>query len=55
VYQKIQKHGKSLHVSVDSDEVDTFIDALSPDGVMLSTWAASEEEADFIVNKTLKW
>jgi len=55
VYQKIQKAGKNLHISITPDEVDFFMERLNPEGVMLSMTAGSVEEADAILAKITRW
>ena len=55
IYQKIQDAGKTLHIFVDPDEVDFFIEHLKPEGVMLQTEARSVEEADAILAKVARW
>ncbi|MCK6474418.1 MAG: hypothetical protein L6R28_22095 [Planctomycetes bacterium] len=55
VYKRIQDAGKNLHVAVEPHEIKTFMENLRPDGVMLSTWAESEEHADAIVAQVAQW
>lgn len=55
VYRRIQAAGKKLHISLTPGEIDAFMAALHPEGVMLSTTASSVEEADAIVAKIAKW
>jgi hypothetical protein len=55
VYRRIQDAGKRIHVSLTPGEIDAFMDALRPEGVMLSTTAGSVEEADAILAKIAKW
>ena len=53
--QKIQKAGKAMHLSIAASELDAFIEALHPEGVMLCMGAGSVEEADALVEKVKKW
>ncbi len=55
VYQKIQRAGKKMHISITPDELDVFMDSLKPEGVMLSMSASSVEEADAILETVAKW
>jgi hypothetical protein len=55
VYKRIQAGGKAMHVSVAPQDIDAFMQALRPEGVMLSTWVSSVEEADAIVKKIASW
>ncbi|HXG24979.1 MAG TPA: hypothetical protein VNJ09_10515 [Chthonomonadales bacterium] len=55
VYRQIQAAGKNLHISIEPWEIDLFMEALRPEGVMLSTWARSVEEADALIAKVAKW
>jgi hypothetical protein len=55
VYQKIQDAGKNIHVLIEPNELDAFMDALNPEGVMLHTNADSAEEADDLVERVSHW
>jgi hypothetical protein len=55
ICQKIQNAGKNLHIGIAPSEIDAFMEALSPEGVMLNMAASSEEEADYLVAKTKRW
>jgi hypothetical protein len=55
VYKRVQKAGKNLHISIDAAELETFMDALRPQGVMLSMWVGSVEEADAILRRVERW
>jgi hypothetical protein len=55
VFRRIQAAGKNIHASVEPWEVDLFMEALDPEGVMLQTWAATPEEADALVGKVRRW
>lgn len=55
VYQKIQDAGKNIHGWIEPNELDTFMDALNPEGVMLHTSAGSIEEADVLVKRVSRW
>ena len=53
--QRIQAAGKSLHLSVWPHEVRTLVEALRPEGLMLSTRAGSESEVQDLLEKVLGW
>ncbi len=55
VYKSIQDAGKKLHITLTPGEIDAFMAELRPEGVMLSTTAASVEQADAILAKIAKW
>ena len=55
VYQKIQDAGKNIHVWIEPNELEAFMDALNPEGVMLHTTAGSVEEADDLVKRVSRW
>lgn len=55
VYRRVQAAGKNLHISAEPWEIDVFMEALRPEGVMLCTWARSVEEADALVEKVSRW
>jgi hypothetical protein len=55
VYQQIQAAGKNLHISIEPWELELFMEALHPEGVMLSMWAGSVEEAEALIAKVAKW
>jgi hypothetical protein len=55
VYRRIQDAGKKLHITLTPGEIDAFMQELRPEGVMLSTTAASVEEADAILAQIGKW
>lgn len=55
VYKRIQDAGKKMHISVESWEVDLFMQNLNPEGVMMQTSVDSVEEADALVKKIAKW
>jgi hypothetical protein len=55
VYRRIQDAGKAIHVTIEPGEMDAFMDALRPEGVMLAMTASSVEEADDIVKRVSKW
>lgn len=55
VYKKIQAAGKSLHVTIDPDDVLPFIAGMGPKGVMLSTHAQSEEHAQALLKLIAGW
>jgi hypothetical protein len=55
VFQRIQAAGKNIHVGVAPAEIDRFMEALRPEGVMLSTWARSVEDAEALIAKVARW
>ncbi|MCC6728275.1 MAG: hypothetical protein IT208_02950 [Chthonomonadales bacterium] len=55
VFRRIQEGGKNLHIDIAPDELDTFMEALRPEGVMLKTWARTPEEADALVARVARW
>jgi hypothetical protein len=55
VYKRIQAAGKAMHIDVEPNDIEPFMEALRPEGVMLSTWADTPEEADAIVAKVARW
>jgi hypothetical protein len=55
VFQRIQDGGKNLHITVEPWEVDTFMENLRPEGVMLQMEATSVEEADAVLKKIARW
>jgi hypothetical protein len=55
VFKRIQGAGKNIHVSIDSGQLRAFMDALRPEGVMLSLWAGSEDEALAIIQRVARW
>jgi hypothetical protein len=55
VFQRIQAAGKGMHISIEPWEVDLFLEAMRPEGVMLCTWAGSVEEADALIAQVARW
>lgn len=55
VYKRIQDAGKNMHVSLEPHEIGAFMEALRPEGVMLCTWAETEEHADALIAQVAKW
>jgi hypothetical protein len=55
VFQRVQAAGKALHISIAPWELDTFMEALRPEGVMLATSARSPEEADALLARVARW
>ena len=53
--KRIQKAGKLLHLSVGPHEVEPLLGELSPNGLMLSTWSATEAEARELLSKAETW
>ena len=50
-----QDAGKNIHVWIEPNELEAFMDALNPEGVMLHTTAGSVEEADDLVKRVSRW
>jgi len=55
VYKRIQDAGKNIQVHVEPSDIDPFMQALRPEGVMMTTWAASVEDAEALIAKVAKW
>ena len=55
VFRHIQVAGKSIHASIEPGELDTFMESLQPEGVLLATWARSAEEADALIARISRW
>lgn len=55
VFKRIQDGGKCIQVHVSPGDVEPFMQALKPEGVMLTVWAGSVEEADALIAQTAKW
>jgi hypothetical protein len=55
VFRRIQAAGKNIHASIEPWEIPLFMECLRPEGVMLSTWARSVEEADALIAQIARW
>jgi hypothetical protein len=55
VFQRIQRAGKKLHIRIAPDEIDAFLCALRPEGVMLCMQAHSADEADALIERASRW
>ena len=55
VYQKCQAAGKGLQIGLAADEFDLFMDHLKPNGLWLSVSVESEEHAQALLKKALRW
>lgn len=53
--KKIQAAGKGVIVDLKLEELDPFMDAVSPKGIYLCMSSDSEEEQQAIINKLLHW
>ena len=53
--KRIQAAGKSLHLSVWPGEVQTLLEELKPEGLMLNTHVSSEAEARDLLAKVAQW
>lgn len=55
IYQRIQKAGKGMHITMEANELDVFMENLRPEGVMLQMWAGSVEEAESLIARVKRW
>ncbi len=55
VYQRIQQAGKKLHISIGLDELETFMEGLRPEGVMLQFGAPSVEAGQAAIERIKRW
>jgi hypothetical protein len=55
VFRRVQEAGKNLHISIEPWEIDSFVEALRPEGVMLQMRAGSIEEADALIARVSRW
>jgi hypothetical protein len=55
VLRRIQDAGKNVQVFLGTNEIDDVMRVLRPEGVMLTTWASSVEEADGVIRKISGW
>ena len=55
ILKKIQNKKKSLHIEVKANEVQTLMEALSPNGLMLRTTCSSRGEAEDLLRKVEAW
>lgn len=53
--KKMQEAGKGVLIFARPDQIELLMSELSSKGLVLNTWANSEEEADEIVKKVEKW
>ncbi|MCS7265114.1 MAG: hypothetical protein NZ805_09815 [Armatimonadetes bacterium] len=53
--RKIQQAGKLIHIAVPANEIEILLSELSPKGLMLDTYCASEDEAKDLLRKATKW
>lgn len=51
----VQHRGKNLHISIGAGEVEETLRNLSPKGLFIETWCASEEEAKDLLKKVERW
>ena len=49
VLQKVQRANKNLHITIPPEEIKTALDMLSSRGLMIDTWANSQEDAEDII------
>ncbi|MCB9770306.1 MAG: trimethylamine corrinoid protein 2 [Candidatus Omnitrophica bacterium] len=56
VYHRCQEAGKGLQIAIESDELETIIEELRPNGVWLSIENIRDhEEAEWVLNRVLSW
>ena len=53
--RRIQAGGKLLVLSCASEEVETLLSALEPEGLLLSTHCDSEDEAKALLQNVTRW
>lgn len=53
--KKIQAGKKNIHVYVNQGEIDLLMKELSPKGLMIVTWASTEQEAKDVIKKVSNW
>ncbi len=53
--KKMQEAGKGVLIFAKPDQIELLMSELSSKGLVINTWANSEEEADEIVKKVEKW
>ena len=55
IFQKIQRAGKRLYLLAAPGEVEGLLGQLSAAGLVINTWADSEDEAENLLAKMAKW
>lgn len=55
VYRKIQAAGKRVQVTVAPEDLTAFMAGIGPKGVLISTWAESEEHAAALLKQAAGW
>ncbi len=53
--KRIQKAGKLVHITVPVSDVEPLLRELSPKGLMIETWCATEDEARTLLRKAFVW
>ncbi len=53
--RRIQKASKLVHISVPVSDVEPLLRELSPKGLMIETWCATEDEARTPLRKAFVW
>ena len=53
--QRIQAAGKSVVVDLHLDELEPFMDAVRPEGILLCIDESNPEVQQQVLNKLLKW
>lgn len=51
----VQHRGKNLHITISAQEVEEALNNLSPKGLFIETWCASEEEARDLIREVERW
>lgn len=56
LYKRIQAAGKNLVLNgVRPERIEKLLSELKPEGLLISTWARSQEEAEELLKKAAKW
>lgn len=54
-FERIQEAGKNLWIPIESDELETMMETLRPQGVMLSIQASCVEEVETLIERVSHW
>ena len=55
IFRKIQQAGKRLYLLAEPGEIEGLLSQLSARGLLINTWAASEDEANELLGKMARW